>query len=292
MVGAETSGRERSPAVRVARRAGGPAAPAALPEGHGGPDGPVEPGGTRFRALRPFDAPELRRLAGSRSALDERAAAAFDRDDLTHRLVRALARERALPIKELAESFELFARVRRRVRAAHVVDLCAGHGLTGILFALFERRVERVTLLDQRCPPSHARVRAAVARVAPWVAPKLVYRRAKLRDASGVLLEEAARAPGARAALVAVHACGARTDRVIDLALELGGAVAVMPCCYSAAACAAPVALREHLGLELATDVERTYRLERAGFHVRWSSVPDAITPMNRVLTAVRRADA
>ena len=40
------------------------------------------------------------------------------------------------------------------------------------------------------------------------------------------------------------------------------------------------------LGAPLAFDVDRTYRLERAGYHVRWDAIPEAITPMNRLLVA------
>ena len=36
----------------------------------------------------------------------------------------------------------------------------------------------------------------------------------------------------------------------------------------------------------LAYDVDRTYKLIRAGYHVEWSAIPCAITPMNRILIA------
>ena len=35
------------------------------------------------------------------------------------------------------------------VRRSVVVDLCAGHGLTGMVFAAFERSVEEVWLVDK-----------------------------------------------------------------------------------------------------------------------------------------------
>ena len=37
-----------------------------------------------------------------------------------------------------------------------------------------------------------------------------------------------------------------------------------------------------------ATDTDRTYRLHAAGYTVRWRYIPEAITPMNRVLIATR----
>ena len=47
-----------------------------------------------------------------------------------------------------------------------------------------------------------------------------------------------------------------------------------------------PAALGRALGVSLATDVHRTYRLEEAGYTTRWSEVPKAITPMNRLILA------
>ena len=84
--------------------------------------------------------------------------------------------------------------------------------------------------------------------------------------------------------IVAVHACGVRTDACIDVALATGGHVAVMPCCYNKNG-PGP----EGLGHALATDVHRTYRLEAAGYWVPSSLIPEVITPMNRVLVALSR---
>ncbi len=239
------------------------------------PSQPVAP--PIYKSLRQFNrVPPT--CAGARSTLDERSLGHFTGDTLIDRLARALARERALPVKELFESCEFFERVRRRVRGPLVADLCAGHGLTGVLFALFERRVERVVLVDRRRPPSFDRVLRAAQSVGPWVADKVVYREQRLRDAADSL------EPGT--SVVAVHACGLRTDIAIDVALALTSAVGVMPCCYPAARCTAPPTLVDRLGAPLAFDIDRTYRLERAGYRIRWDAIPEDITPMGRVLVA------
>jgi hypothetical protein len=60
-----------------------------------------------------------------------------------------------------------------------------------------------------------------------------------------------------------------------------------MPCCYAQTARRAPRALREALGAILTTDIDRTYRMEQAGYEVDWSEIPAAITPMNRVLLGI-----
>jgi len=219
--------------------------------------------------------------ASDRSTLDERALASFGSDSLADKLSRELARERALPIKELFESFEFFARVRKFVRAPLMADLCAGHGLTGLLFALYERSVERVLLIDRCRPPSFDRVLAATVRVGPWVADKVEYREGSLKREVGRLEPNTA--------ILGVHACGLQTDQCLTAALDLRSKVAVMPCCYPAAHCLAPPTLLQHLGVEQAFDVDRTYRLQAAEYDVRWDAIPSEITPMSRVLVGVPR---
>jgi len=232
-----------------------------------------------FKAFRQFNDPERQGLASLRVTLSSRFEVHFSAALHMDRLALALAARRALPLKELLESAEFYMRVRRRIRSEVVVDLCAGHGLVGLLFAAFERSVQRVILLDRRRPDSFARIRDAVVEVAPWVADKVVYIEESLSRSDAHLPP--------RAGVVAVHACGVRTDRCLALATAQRCAVAVMPCCYAQTARQAPRALRAALGAELTTDIDRTYRLERAGYAVDWSEIPAAITPMNRVLIGI-----
>jgi len=231
---------------------------------------------TAFRLLRALAPLDDGRRAGHSGNVDERSLRWFPGDGLAPRFARALARRRAVPMKELAEAFEFFAAVRKDLRAAELADLCAGHGLVGALFALHERRLERVHLVDRRTPPNRAAVLEAAAEVGPWVRETLVEHEAPLAALAGRL--------PAGTAVAAVHACGLRTDRCLDLALELGGPVALMPCCHSHRRCESSPALARALGHEVAIDVARTYRMEAAGLRVRWTEVPEVITPRNRVL--------
>ena len=140
---------------------------------------------------------------------------------LEDRLARALAARDAISLKEFLESFEFFTRVRKHVRPAPaagpaavsvsvsspplpdpvadsgdkdggggggvVVDLCCGHGLTGILFAVFERRVQKVLLVDAVCPPAHRAILAAAVEVAPWAADKVRFVEAPLAAVCDVI---------------------------------------------------------------------------------------------------------
>ncbi|MCB9916312.1 MAG: hypothetical protein H6828_14385 [Planctomycetes bacterium] len=231
-----------------------------------------------LRLLRQFEDPANAHVLGYRGTADPGCARFFPGDTQPARLARALCERSALPFKELLESYEFYASVRKHVRAAHLADLCAGHGLVGVLFALCERSVERVHLLERRRPPNRERVLAAAAAVGPWVRDKLVEQHVDLRQARPALPRGCA--------VVAVHACGTLTDAALELALETGGPLALLPCCRSHRQSPAPAVLARALGPDLAYDVDRTYRLERAGFHVRWHELAEVITPMNRVIVA------
>lgn len=240
---------------------------------------------TAFRLLRVFNDPGLRAYAGSKTRIGRNTLALFTGDGLADLLVRELAHERALPIKEVAESFEFFAVTRKHLRRNEVVvDLCSGHGLAGVLFAAFERRVGEVLLCDRRRPDAFERVLRAATRVCPWLAQKIRY-------IEGPLAETRPRLPRG-AAVLGVHACGSLTDTCLEIAADLGGPVAVLPCCRSHARNPAPVGLRAALGEDVAYDVHRSYGLDERGYEVRWRTIPDAITPMNRVLIALPRGTA
>ncbi|MEZ4337450.1 MAG: methyltransferase [Sandaracinaceae bacterium] len=234
----------------------------------------------KFKVFPGFDTDALRWAASSTFRLDPSHVSSFEtRDPLARRIVERLAARQAIKVKEVLESFETFARVHRRLRAPCVADLCCGHGLTGLLFAAVERSVEHVVLLDRQKPPKADMVVEAVIEAAPWVADKVRWVEAPIAEAPALVPRGAA--------IVAVHACGVRTDRAIDAAVALESpSVALVPCCYAHTGRRAPRAIREALGAEVATDVARTYRLEAAGWTVAWNAIPRPITPMNRVLVA------
>ncbi|MEM9380324.1 MAG: hypothetical protein AAGB93_10290, partial [Planctomycetota bacterium] len=218
----------------------------------------------------------------SRSALRPSDAARFPGDGLVDAIGRALSERGATSPKELLEATEVFALARKVVRRPVVADLCCGHGLAGILFAALERSVERVVLVDRERPPSADAVLEAVGAVAPWVPPKVEWRtqqlkRVELEPATGVL---------------AIHACGLRTDAAMEISMRAGGPFAALPCCRPHRAHPALDGLKQALGADVAIDVHRTYALERAGYRVAWRDISPTITPMHRVLLARPRAAA
>lgn len=209
----------------------------------------------------------------------------FSGDTLMGRFALALAQRKAVDRKEFFEACEFFARVRSHLQADTGVrtlyDIAGGHGLVGTLAAMLKRdEFERVVVADPRRPKAFDAVVGAAVDVAPWVEGRVVHEQSKVGP----------RAPLPRGCAVAcVHGCRGLTDKIIAAAAEADArSVALMPCCYQQTAAHAPDALRGALGVPLAADVHRTYRLEQLGYAVIWRAIPPSITPMNRILLAHR----
>ena len=218
-------------------------------------------------------------LTGMTGRIDPRIMKWLDGATMPGKIVQSLAQRRAVVVKEVFESFEFFERVRHQVRRPAIIDLCCGHGLTGLLFGALERQVEEVHLLDKRQSDNQKVVLEAVIEAAPWVEEKVHWHYRNLNDAAPLIHSEMG--------VLGVHACGGRTDTVLELAVSAQAPVAVLPCCYSSQACRAPQALLDALGPAQACDIDRTYRLEAANYRVQWTSIPEVITPMNRILRAL-----
>ena len=219
-----------------------------------------------------------RSICAVKSRLNQSNLAYFDSPRMPDKIARVLGEAQLLDIKEVVESFEFFQRVRHRINRPDIVDLCCGHGFVGMLFALLERRVERVYLLDRTFPASSYRIEEALNKVWPWVSPKLTRLECSVKGAAHRLPKDAG--------VVAVHACGARTDWALDVALELGGPLAVMPCCYTHQVYQGPETLKRHLGVTLCVDIQRTLNLNARGYQVDWQEIPHVITPKNRIIAA------
>lgn len=205
----------------------------------------------------------------------------FPNGNLQEKVVRAIIAERVINIKEILEAFEFFARIRKKIKSKCVVDLCCGHGFVGILFAIFERKVEKVILVDKVEPTSRKKLINCLTKVTPWIVDKVESRNESIHSELNWLEEGST--------IVSAHACGTLTDRCIELAINCKGNIAVLPCCYPDKACPAPQAIGLSLGNDVAFDIDRTYRLSNVGYHAKWQYIPRIITPKNRILYAYKK---
>jgi len=237
----------------------------------------------RFRFLKQFNEELFAKKISCRDRLRKSDTRWFPGEYLSSEFARALCNRRAVPFKEVLESFEFYGCVRKWMRKSpKLADLCCGHGLVGIAFALFERSVEEVTLVDRVRPASFDAVLEAANDVAPWVAKKVRYIESPLKKAQ----QHLDRGTG----ILGVHACGTRSDQCLDLATALSGSLSILPCCRDYSTHKSPPVLKQMLDGDLAVDIDRTYKLFEAGYHVRWDHIPRSITPMNRVIVATKNA--
>ena len=207
---------------------------------------------------------------GTRTKLRPADAARFEGGDIASTFARALCERGALPVKELFEATETFALSRKVLRGPVLADLCCGHGLAGAFFALMERDVERVILVDRERPPNADLVIDALDAVAPWASPKLEWRESRLDRQT---------LPGGTSVL-AVHACGLRTDAAIEHAIAAGGPFAALPCCRPHRQHPAPEP--EERSRPRRRHRRPPHRLEENGYVVAWRD----ILPSSRRRTA------
>ncbi|MGD9546718.1 MAG: methyltransferase [Candidatus Krumholzibacteriia bacterium] len=209
----------------------------------------------------------------SRSILFRGNAGHFPGDSLFDRIARAVCEAECLPRKELYEAWETALRIRRHLRGGPVVELAAGHGLLAMILLILDDTTPSALCVDLHQPPRHRTLLAVMER--HW--PRLQGRIAYAQDG----LENAAIPPDALVA--SVHACGALTDRVLDLAIAGGHRVAVLPCCHDLQTCDTG-SLDGWMDGPLAVDATRAARLRQAGYTVKTARIPADVTPKNRLL--------
>jgi len=215
---------------------------------------------------------------GSRSLLTRRDLGRFPGEGLFARVARAACEAGCLPRKELFESWEVARRVRRRVRGRRVVELAAGHALVAHLLLLLDASSESALAVDAKPVPS-----------AGTLARALVSRWPRLEGRVEHRVGDLAAVPVAAGDLVvSVHACGALSDVVLGLAVRARAHVALLPCCHDKARCDTGDLLG-FLPIPLAIDATRVARLRAAGYDVVTQTIPEAITPENRLILGLPR---
>ncbi len=211
----------------------------------------------------------------SRNVLNRHTMAHFTGETLFDRIARAVCEAECLPRKELYEAWESAKRIRRRMRGGPIIELAAGHGLLAAILILLDDSSPTALCVDIKRPASQERALAALVSRWPRLAGRVQFTESRL--------EETVVPP--ESLLVSVHACGALTDQVLDLAIAAGSRVAVLPCCHDLRVCdTGPFA--GWLDGPLAIDTMRATRLQVAGFKVQTALIPAEITPKNRLLLA------
>eukprot|EP00551_Chaetoceros_affinis_P004393 CAMPEP_0203670220 /NCGR_PEP_ID=MMETSP0090-20130426/6369_1 /ASSEMBLY_ACC=CAM_ASM_001088 /TAXON_ID=426623 /ORGANISM="Chaetoceros affinis, Strain CCMP159" /LENGTH=405 /DNA_ID=CAMNT_0050535043 /DNA_START=243 /DNA_END=1457 /DNA_ORIENTATION=+ len=155
----------------------------------------------------------------------------------------------------------------------NVIDLCSGHGLTGMLFAACnppsKNRIVNTILVDQTEPPSHKVLREMLEGVCPWLKedgsiqfesmPLEDFGKMKREEEEGKEEEEEEEetSPSNKSdsvieakIVIATHACGSLTDQVLELAVDISACgIAAMPCCYTGTDKGTPYGIKRAMGV-------------------------------------------
>jgi hypothetical protein len=227
--------------------------------------------------MSPAAPPPPRFSRASTNRLTQHDRDRFGGPTLFDAIGRAVCDAGCLPRKELFEAWELARRVRRRFRGGRVVDLAGGHGLLAQVLLLLDDSSPSALVVDATVPPSAATLHDVLVATWPRLRGRVSFETTCVQDA----------AVAAGDLIVSCHACGSLTDDVLALATGVRARVAVLPCCHDTRA--ASMACSGWMDPSLALDVARAHRLEAQQYDVWTQTIPEDITPKNRLLMGAPR---
>ena len=220
-----------------------------------------------------MDRPRASFDPSSRGRLTDRDLGRFSGQTLFDRVARAVCHTGCLPRKELYEAWETARRMRRLFRGGRVVDLASGHGLLAHVMLLLDDSSPGAIAVDKARPASSARLHEALVGAWPRLSGRVNFVERALDDVEIVPTD----------VVVSSHACGRLTDLVLERAVAARARVGVLPCCHDLARSDAGE-LTGWVDAPLAIDIVRAVHLKRCGYRVWTQTIPDAITPKNRLL--------
>jgi len=193
--------------------------------------------------------------------------------------------------KKSVEVAALLGEIERHRKDGLLVDAAAGKAYLGLLGAAL-LGFQRVHVIEREASRIAA-CEAAAARLGAKI---------ELGIAAGDVGDPSSW-PEAPDLVVALHACGAASDAILDAASGAGAKwIYLVPCCYAATVPFAATAeakadtlgvprqaeVRRRFVMSL-VDAERTLRLEAAGYEVTVTAfVPPTVTPHNQLFRARR----
>lgn len=197
----------------------------------------------------------------------------FPGDTLFDKIARAVCRAGVLPRKELYESWEVARRVRRKYRGGRVIDLACGHGLLAHIMLILDNTSVSALAVDQTIPLSAQKVSDQLIQAWPRLENRVIYQET-LIDQVEVRSDDM---------VVSAHACGALTDKVLEIAVQSRARVAVLPCCHDNKEqdCGG---IDGWMDSPLAIDAARAFKLKQSGYEILTQTIPTDITPKNRLL--------
>ncbi|WP_218109966.1 methyltransferase [Oligoflexus tunisiensis] len=211
---------------------------------------------------------------------------------LFRELAKVVCATGMLPQKELHECWQMANVVHKTFpESLHIADMAAGHGLLAWILVLLARSSEIPILrtavaVDINRPKSADALAVSITDRWPNLVDAVHYVEGSI---DAVIAED-----GPGTLLVAAHACGSLSDRVLLAAITSRCPVAIMPCCHSLrkqAATLSSLALASGLppsaaavGNTASIDQFRIDALAALGYQISEGSIQTDITPFNRII--------
>jgi hypothetical protein len=197
----------------------------------------------------------------------------FAGPSLFDKIGRAVCTAATLPAKEFFEAWEAARRIRRQFRGGRIVDMAGGHGLLAHILLLLDDSSPQAIVVDINRPASSRSLAAALVNEWPRLQGRISYVTTPI-EAFDIQPDDL---------IVSLHACGALTDTILEMAVIMGSRVAVLPCCHDLKRCDTG-GLQGWMDGPMAVDATRAAKLRAGGYTVFTRTIPSAITPQNRLL--------
>lgn len=215
-------------------------------------------------------------------------------------LAKVVCKAGMLPQKELHECWQMANAVHKAFpESIHIADIAAGHGLLAWILVLLARSSDSplprtAVAVDINRPKSADALAAAITDRWPNLTDSVHYVEGSI---DAVIAKD-----GPSTLLVAAHACGSLSDRVLIAAISSRSSVAIMPCCHSlrkqaqsltdlalvsglpSLALDSMIASAASVGLSTSIDQFRIEALTELAYQISEDSIQAEITAFNRII--------
>lgn len=209
----------------------------------------------------------------SKNRLTRRQLPLFPADTLHHKIARVVCRTETLPRKEFYEAWEVAKRIRRHFRGGRIVDLACGHGLLAHIMMILDDTSPSAICVDTMIPKNAAMLSLSIKKEWPRLNNRIHFKNLPVKEVD----------ISPNDIVISVHACGKLTDDVMEKAISGRARLAVLPCCHDAHRCDTG-GLLGWTDSALAIDATRAARLSSHGYKIITKTIPQDITPKNRLL--------
>jgi len=149
-------------------------------------------------------------------------------------------------------------------------------------------RIVKTYLVDIVQPSSHQALKELIAEVCPWANDNVQFHTSDSNSFDSMTMSNTNTNKNAQnvcSIVIATHACGTLTDKVLEEAVKMECcAIAAISCCYTGTDKGVPYGIKRAHGVVWAADIKRAYFLDSHNFHTDYSTIPLKITPLNRIV--------